>query len=93
MCQNPVEDWLHVHVCPSLDASLSRADSWRLVKKGMAKCKIRNDFWITVKKGVISYTENLRKAKDMSSPATPFPMTFNSHINTLKVAFRAHSET
>jgi hypothetical protein len=56
-------------------------------QKGHYKWKLPNDFWIAVEKGVISYTKNPKKAKDRPSPATPFPTTFNSQRNTLKVAF------
>jgi hypothetical protein len=70
-----------------LDEALNRAEAWRLVKKSMKKWKLPNDFWITVEKGVLSYTKNPKKAKDRPSPTTPFPMTFNSQRNTLKVAF------
>jgi hypothetical protein len=92
MCRNPVEDWRHVLACPSLDAALNKAESRRLVKKSMQKWKLPNDFWITVKKGVLSYTENSKKAKDRPSRTTPFLTTFNSQINILKVAFQAQSE-
>jgi hypothetical protein len=34
-------------------------------QKGHEKWKLPNDFWITVEKGVLSYTENPKKAKDM----------------------------
>jgi hypothetical protein len=91
MCHNQVEYWRHVILCPSLDAALNRPYSWSKVKKSMERWKLPNDLWVTVEKGMLSYTEKSTKAKVRPSPTTPFPPTFNNQRNSIKLAFRAQS--
>jgi hypothetical protein len=95
MCGEEKEDWRHIMICVSLDASLHRADSWEKVKKDMAIWQLPNDFWTIVQKGLKFYIDHpLRRVKeDPHNPTpqlvSPFPHGFNQPRNLLKQAYRA----
>jgi hypothetical protein len=86
---NQAEDWRHVFLWPSLDAALNRSHSWSKVTKSMESWRLPHDFWITMEKGMMSYTDHPVKAKDGPLTATPFPPTSNDQRNALKLAFQA----
>jgi hypothetical protein len=82
--------------CQSKDDELLRTDSWSKLKKAMDKWKIPNDVWIAIQKGMQHYMQHpaKRDPQDMpQDPPTPFPHTFHSQRNTIKVAFRMQSHT
>jgi hypothetical protein len=57
----------------------------------MEKWKIPNDIWMAIQKGMQHYMQHpaKRDPQDMQQePPTPFPHTFHSHRNTIKVVFR-----
>jgi hypothetical protein len=80
--------------CQSIDAELLRANSLSKLKKAMEKWKIPNDAWMTIQKGMqhcMQYPAE-RDPQDMpQEPPTPFPHTFRSQRNRIKVAFRMQS--
>jgi hypothetical protein len=80
--------------CQSIDAELLRADSWSKLKKAMEKWKIPNDVWMAVQKGMQHYMQHPAKRDPQDMPQespTPFPHTFHSQRNRIKVAFRMQS--
>jgi hypothetical protein len=80
--------------CQSIDAELLRADSRSKLKKAMEKWKIPNDVWMAIQKGMQHYMQHPVKRDDQDmpqEPPTPFPHTFHSHRNSIKVAFRMQS--
>jgi hypothetical protein len=94
LCNSQYEDGRHVIACQSKDAELSRADSWRKLKKAMEKWKTPNDVWMAIQKGMQHYMQHpsKRDPQDMpQEPPTPFPHTFHSQRNIIKVAFRMRS--
>jgi hypothetical protein len=61
MCNCEIEDWRHVLMCGSLDASLHRAASWGKLRKSMERWHLPPDFWTTIEKGINHYTEQPHK--------------------------------
>jgi hypothetical protein len=71
MCNSPEEDWIHILTCPSIDACMSREESWAKARKAMAQWNIPNDFWTEMEKGLHGYTW----APKGVAITTPFPPT------------------
>jgi hypothetical protein len=55
------EDWHHIIMCGSLDASLHRAASWGKLGKSMERWCLPPDSWMTIEKGINYYTEHPHK--------------------------------
>jgi hypothetical protein len=92
MCHNEKGDWWHVLSCPSLDAALHRAESWKKLKKSMERWKLPQDLWTAVEMGIWSYIKMPAKAKYRTQPITPFPATLNRQWNSLKKSFCSQSK-
>jgi hypothetical protein len=78
----------------SIDAELLQADSWSKLKKAMEKWKVPNDVWMAIQKGMQHYMQHPEKRDPQDIPqktTTPFPHTFHSQTNRIKVAFRMQS--
>jgi hypothetical protein len=94
MCNCKIEDWRHVLMCGSLDASLHSAASWGKLRKSMERWHLPPYFWTTIEKGINHYTEQPHKrtvnSKD-NEPQKPFGVTFNTPRNLLQQAFRTQS--
>jgi hypothetical protein len=94
VCNSQYEYWRHVISCQSIDAELLRSDSWSELKKAMEKWKISNDVWMAIQKRMQHYMQHPAKRDPQDvpqEPPTPFPHTFHSQRNRIKVAFRMQS--
>jgi hypothetical protein len=94
MCNCETEDWRHVLICGSLDASLHMEASWVKLKKSMDRWHLPPDFWTTIEKSINHHTEQPNKRKIHSKnnePQKPFGVTFNNPSNLLQQAFRTQS--
>jgi hypothetical protein len=63
---------------------MNREESWAKARKTMKHCKLSNDFWTALEKGVHGFTR--RPAG--GAIETPFPPTYNKIRNHIKLAFR-----
>jgi hypothetical protein len=50
LCNALQEEWIHILTCPSIDACMSREESWAKAGKSMSHWKLPNDFWIAMEK-------------------------------------------
>jgi hypothetical protein len=94
MCNCETEDWRHVLMCGSIDASLHRAASWGKLRKSMERWHLPHEFWTTMEKGVNQYTEHPHKSTIHSKenePQKPFGVTFNTPRNLLQQECRTQS--
>jgi hypothetical protein len=71
MCNCDTEDWRHVLMCGSIDASLHRAVSWGKLRKSMELWHLPQDFWTTIEKGGNHYTEQPHKRTTQSKENEP----------------------
>jgi hypothetical protein len=62
---------------------MNREESWAKARKAMAHWKLPNDVWAAMEKGLHGYT----RAPNGGAIETPFPPTYNSRRNHLKLAF------
>jgi hypothetical protein len=94
MCNCEIEDWRHVLMCGSLDASLHRAASWVKLRKLMERSHLPPDFCTTIEKGINHYTEHSHKCTANSKDKEPqklFGVTFNTSSNLLQQALKTQS--
>jgi hypothetical protein len=88
MCNTQEEDWIHVLMSPSIEASINREESWAKARKAIKHWKLPNDFWTAMEKGLHGYTQNPHGG----AINTPFPPTYDNKRNRLKLAFREQDE-
>jgi hypothetical protein len=94
MCNCETEDWRHVLVCGSIDASIHRAVSWGKLRKSIDRCHLPQNVLTTIEKGVNDYTEqphNITTQSKENEPQNPFRVTCNTPRNLLQKAFRTQS--
>jgi hypothetical protein len=84
ICSTQEEEWIHILTCPSTGICMNREESCAKARKVMKHCKLPNNFWTTVEKGLHGYTRNPKGGAII----IPFPPMYNNRRNHLKLAFR-----
>jgi hypothetical protein len=94
MCNSKTEDWHHVIMCGSLDASFHRAASWGKLMELMEWWHLPQVLCNMIEKGINYYTDHPHKNtidSKNNKPHKPFAVTLTTSRNLLQQAFRIQS--